>query len=483
MAAKWPGSVATDADLFVAKNALATTLASTITNSDTTISLTNTTNFPVAGAVTIDQEIIFYTNISGSNLTGCVRGSDGTSIAGHNAGVPVSATIIAFHHNGLMAEIEAIESWLTTNVVASPLTANLPAAGYKLTGLGAGSTAGDSLRYEQVIGQFLLLSGGTMTGNIAMSGTQKLTGLAAGSSNGDSIRYEQLFGQFLPLSGGILTGTLTTAQILINGATLRTVIGGTTVVQIDGTDYSTSGQTLIRNSNDTGGSSFILGKSRGTTVNSVTSVTSGDTLGTLYFVAADGTGVIEGARIRAKVDGTPGTNDMPTRIEFLVCPDGSATPVICGQFDSTGAFSAKGTTTNNSAASGYIGEYIESVVGVISAPTSTQYGDLTSISLTAGDWDVTAVTMFNSNGATWSACGNGISVTSGNSGTGLVLGSNRLGSNFASSSTTPIAQSSVIPSYRMSLSSTTTVYLKFTATYSAGTPQTYGGRISARRVR
>jgi len=32
------------------------------------------------------------------------------------------------------------------------ITANMPMAGYKLTGLGAGSAAGDSVRYEQVLG-------------------------------------------------------------------------------------------------------------------------------------------------------------------------------------------------------------------------------------------------------------------------------------------------------------------------------------------
>lgn len=45
-------------------------------------------------------------------------------------------------------------------------------------------------------GSFLPLSGGTMTGNIVMGGTQKLTGLAAGSANGDSVRYEQIAGVY-----------------------------------------------------------------------------------------------------------------------------------------------------------------------------------------------------------------------------------------------------------------------------------------------
>lgn len=38
---------------------------------------------------------------------------------------------------------------------------------------------------------FLPLAGGTMTGDVAFGGSYKLTGLAAGASSGDSVRYEQ----------------------------------------------------------------------------------------------------------------------------------------------------------------------------------------------------------------------------------------------------------------------------------------------------
>lgn len=108
--ANWPSSLSTNASLYVAVNALQTTLASLINNSVGTIPLTSTTGFPTAGAVTIDNEVIFYTGISGANLTGCVRGSDGTTAASHNAGVPVGATVVAIHHNGLKDEVIAIET-------------------------------------------------------------------------------------------------------------------------------------------------------------------------------------------------------------------------------------------------------------------------------------------------------------------------------------------------------------------------------------
>jgi len=59
--------------------------------------------------------------------------------------------------------------------LASKLTIDqdVPMAGFKHTGLGAGSGAGHSVRYEQVIGVFLPLAGGTMVGDINL-GAKKL---------------------------------------------------------------------------------------------------------------------------------------------------------------------------------------------------------------------------------------------------------------------------------------------------------------------
>ena len=54
-----------------------------MTDSDTTITITSATNFPAAGTIKIDDEIITYTGKTGTTqLTGCVRGTvdgDGTS--------------------------------------------------------------------------------------------------------------------------------------------------------------------------------------------------------------------------------------------------------------------------------------------------------------------------------------------------------------------------------------------------------------------
>ena len=142
-----------------------------------------------------------------------------------------------------------------------------------------------------------------------------------------------------------------------------------------------------------------------------------------------------------------------------------------------------GTKTNDSAAIGNIGEYVESVVGGTSLTTNV-YQDLTSISLTSGDWDITGIVVFARNGATYTDVDHeiGISVYSGNNATGLVLGSNYEELyGIAPISFTYISAS--IPSYRVSISGTTIFYLKtYTQTVTVGTVRAQG-RLSARRVR
>lgn len=140
-----------------------------------------------------------------------------------------------------------------------------------------------------------------------------------------------------------------------------------------------------------------------------------------------------------------------------------------------------GTNTNDSAAAGYTGEYIESVVSAVNFPTSNTWGDAASISLTAGDWDVTFTYNIRFQATTISELNMGISQTTGNASTGLVEGSNFNGSAL------PIPTAAgehcgAVVCYRQSLSGTTTIYAKFRGTFSSTAPTLYG-RLSARRMR
>lgn len=61
----------------------------------------------------------------------------------------------------------------TSKISKITIDADIAMATYKLTGLGAGAASGQSVRYEQVVGVYLPLAGGTMAGDIAL-GANKL---------------------------------------------------------------------------------------------------------------------------------------------------------------------------------------------------------------------------------------------------------------------------------------------------------------------
>jgi hypothetical protein len=97
-------------------------------------------------------------------------------------------------------------------------------------------------------------------------------------------------------------------------------------LQVLGTSAATAGQFIARFDNSVNAPSLVLGKSKGATVGTYTVVNSGDQIGRLAFDATDGTKFVNAALIAAEVDGTPGANDMPGRLVFSTCPDGSASP-------------------------------------------------------------------------------------------------------------------------------------------------------------
>lgn len=142
-----------------------------------------------------------------------------------------------------------------------------------------------------------------------------------------------------------------------------------------------------------------------------------------------------------------------------------------------------GTTTNNSAAAGSVGEIISSNIVQVSAVSvsSGTNNDITSISLTAGDWDVYGNIYYIIAGGAmvqyFQGWVNNASATSpdgsfttldnyGATGLALVLGQ----------------AGQVVPSRRFSLSTTTSIYLSCAPGFTVGT-MTACGAIFARRRR
>jgi hypothetical protein len=146
------------------------------------------------------------------------------------------------------------------------------------------------------------------------------------------------------------------------------------------------------------------------------------------------------------------------------------------QGQGTGHVEIQGTTTNDSATAGYVGELIAANVlaGAAISISNNTPANVTSISLTAGDWDVTGnVTVTGSSGIL-------TNVTMWGSTASATLPDASTSSSLTSTIFTQLG--SAIPRFRFRSTSTTTVYLSVQASFATGTA-TACGTIYARRVR
>lgn len=135
------------------------------------------------------------------------------------------------------------------------------------------------------------------------------------------------------------------------------------------------------------------------------------------------------------------------------------------------------TATNDNAAAGYMGEYVSSTVTSSSAValTSGNTSNVTSISLTAGDWDVSGLVAFTGTGTTV------MTVMRGQVGTtSATLIQPYFSLSPTSTAIQSFDQSSPVCPIRVSIASTTTVYLIAEASFSTSTLSAYG-MIQARR--
>lgn len=135
-----------------------------------------------------------------------------------------------------------------------------------------------------------------------------------------------------------------------------------------------------------------------------------------------------------------------------------------------------GTKTNNNAAAGSVGEYIESVV-TLGSPVSLSTGatsNITFIPLTAGDWDVEGLAGF-------AAGGTPTSLSAAISTTSSAFPADNLGptlnAGFSASSLNAVA----IQARRISIATSTNAFLVANATFSS-TMSSYG-LVRARRTR
>ena len=149
--------------------------------------------------------------------------------------------------------------------------------------------------------------------------------------------------------GNIMRFDTSNAESMRIDANQRLLIGHTAnqqnqLQQISTTNGACLGLYKFAANDDGAELSFV--SSRHATVGSHTVVNNGDYLGRLFFRGSDGAEFIRGAEIAVRVDGTPGDDDMPGRIEFLVTPNGSATPAEAMRIENDGTLLV-GTTNSD----------------------------------------------------------------------------------------------------------------------------------------
>ena len=180
---------------------------------------------------------------------------------------------------------------------------------------------------------------------------------------------------------GTAGNAITFTQAMTLDASGRLLVGATSVRSGQGYPLyvettSVTGGFFARNSADATGTVMKFAKSRATAVGGVTAVTTNDTLGDLYFSGTDGTGLLDGARIIAAVDGTVTTGGMPTRLAFSTSAAGSSSPTERLRIDSSGNVSIG--TSSPLVAAGF------TTVNVYNATTGAIYRALSADSTADG---------------------------------------------------------------------------------------------------
>ena len=206
-----------------------------------------------------------------------------------------------------------------------------------------GSVGAPSITFDQDndTGYYRSASGAiSFSSNGVASGTWNASGITAPalSPTGSTVPTN---GVYLPSANNVAISTNGSGRLFIDSSgkvlavtsTARALQYATPTLQVEGTGYTQAHAQIWGNSNDIFGGFLTLGKSRGT---GWTVVQNNDILGAIDFAGADGTDDVPAGTIRCEVDGTPGANDMPSRIVISTTSDGSATPTERMRINSLG---------------------------------------------------------------------------------------------------------------------------------------------------
>jgi len=377
--------------------------------------------------------VISLDYVNGQKASGSVAGflssADWTTFNGKESALTFST--------GLTRSVNTITVNTSQNI--STLS-NLTSNGFVKTSGGTGALSIDTSTYltgNQTI---------TLSGDVSGSGTTAITTTIGAAKVTNAM-----------LAGSIdLTTKVTGVLPLANGGTnknMTAVAGGIVWTDSDSMEVSSAG---------TAGN-WVLSGGTGTPTMSNTTTT-----GKFVDGSAD--------EIQMRVQG------HSTQTSNIVTVEKSDATILLNVTNTAGT-AIRGTTTNDSASAGFVGELISAnSAGGITPAASGSFKTVASISLTAGDWDVEGVCGYTGGGTTAAtrllaqiSTTNDGSDSTNNGGVAILA------------ATLPVSalQYLSLSRRRISLSATTTVYITAALTYTTLGGATYNSDsyISARRVR
>lgn len=201
-----------------------------------------------------------------------------------------------------------------------------------------------------------------------------------------------------------------------------------------------------------------------------------------FFLVSGDTPDFNGGTFTSPTIITPTVSAGTFTSPSLITPVLGAASATSLSFSSTSGII--GTTTNDSAAAGSVGEYLENIVLIGSAVSmTTGVGvNITSISLTPGDWDIVIDGYFTGNAATTVS---GAFVSISNISATLNISPGRLGVCSSGGNTLfSVGQLAgcVAGPFRLSVAITTTIFFVANANFAVSTMSCFG-IIRARRIR
>lgn len=237
-----------------------------ITNADGTLknlstataqALAGTQEFVATAAQTLFVTTIPYaaafTNTNVMVYSGSTRFATSAVTVSNSAGflaitiaaqaVNTSITVFAFESGaGLLAKLQSTTTGLGASLVsiedvgAYTVQVTTEAALQELYSHTQGAAGKSWLEGVLVMSGYLAKTGGTMTGNIAMSTGATITGLPASAANGQAVRHEQLSAlsttisgissTFMPKAGGTFSGAVAMGGQVLNGLVSPTTTDG-----------------------------------------------------------------------------------------------------------------------------------------------------------------------------------------------------------------------------------------------------------------